>query len=111
MKFQYTKHKELWNRIIKKIESINVSNDGFKPFYRLHMYCQTDKCSYACDYGRSVGGSVNMCKYCPIESCIMLGNPLYDNLIRAYSHGDMDNAIKYAKLIRDIPVKKGVELE
>ena len=36
---------------------------------------------------------------------------LYSSLVNAYSSGDMVNAIKYAKLIRDIPAKEGVETE
>ena len=118
MKFQYTKHKELWNRIIKKIESINVSNDGFNPFGLLHTDCLTEciTCgSYACDYAIKVRTDeyAPMCRYCPIKSCIVLNGRvgLYSSLVDAYSSGDMVNAINYARLIRDIPVKKGVECE
>ena len=118
MKFQYTKHKELWNRIIKKIESINVSNDGFNPFGLLHTDCLTEciTCgSYACDYAIKVRTDeyAPMCRYCPIKSCIVLNGRvgLYSSLVDAYSSGDMVNAIKYAKLIRDIPAKEGVDFE
>ena len=118
MKFQYTKHKELWNRIIKKIESINVSNDGFNPFDLLQTDCLTEciTCgSYACDYAIKVRTDeyAPMCRYCPIKSCIVLNGRvgLYSSLVDAYSSGDMVNAIKYAKLIRDIPINEGVEYE
>ena len=117
MKFQYTKHKELWNRIIKKIESINV-NDGFNPFGLLHTDCLTEciTCgSYACDYAIKVRTDeyAPMCRYCPIKSCIVLNGRvgLYSSLVDAYSSGDMVNATNYARLIRDIPVNEGVEYE
>lgn len=118
MKFQHTKHKELWNRIIRKIESINVPNDGFKPFVLLHTDCLTEciTCgSYACDYAIKVRTDeyAPMCRYCPIKSCIVLNGHvgLYSSLIDAYSNADMINAANYARLIRDIPIKKGVECE
>ena len=118
MKFQHTKHKELWNRIIRKIESINVPNDGFKPFDLLHTDCLTEciTCgSYACDYAIKVRTDeyAPMCRYCPIKSCIVLNGRvgLYSSLVDAYSNADMINAANYARLIRDIPVKKGVECE
>ena len=118
MKFQHTKHKELWNRITRKIESINVPNDGFKPFDLLHTDCLTDNItcgSYACDYAIKVRTNeyAPMCRYCPIKSCIVLNGRvgLYSSLIDAYSNADMVNAANYARLIRDIPVKKGVECE
>ena len=118
MKFQHTKHKELWNRITRKIESINVPNDGFKPFDLLHTDCLTDNItcgSYACDYAIKVRTNeyAPMCRYCPIKSCIVLNGRvgLYSSLIDAYSNADMVNAANYARLIRDIPVNKGVECE
>ena len=118
MKFQYTKHKELWNRIIKKIESINVPNDGFNPFGLLHTDCLTEciTCGpYACDYAIKVRTDeyAPMCRYCPIKSCIVLNGHigLYSSLVDAYSSGDMVNATNYARLIRDIPVNEGVEYE
>ena len=118
MKFQHTKHKELWNRIIRKIESINVPNDEFKPFVLLHTDCLTDNItcgSYACDYAIKVRTDeyAPMCRYCPIKSCIVLDGRvgLYSSLVDAYSSGDMVNAIKYARLIRDIPAKEGVDFE
>lgn len=54
-----------------------------------------------------------MCRYCPIKSCIVLNGHvgLYSSLVDAYSSGDMVNATNYARLIRDIPVNKGVEYE
>ena len=116
MKFQYTKHKELWNRIIKKIESINVSNDGFNPFDLLHTDCLTEciTCgSYACDYAIKVRTDeyAPMCRYCPIKSCIVLNGRvgLYSSLVDAYSSGDMVNAANYARLIIDIPGNNGLE--
>ena len=118
MKYQLSKHKELWDRIIRMIESINVPNDGFKPFVLLHTDCLTDNItcgSYACDYAIKVRTDeyAPMCRYCPIKSCIVLNGRvgLYSSLIDAYSSGDMVNAINYARLIRDIPVKEGVEIE
>ena len=118
MKFQHTKHKELWNRIIRKIESINVPSDGFGPFVLLHTDCLTDNItcgSYACDYAIKVRTNeyAPMCRYCPIKSCIVLNGRvgLYSSLIDAYSNADMVNAANYARLIRDIPVNKGVECE
>ena len=118
MKFQLSKHKELWNRIIKKIESINVSNDDFNPFGLLHTDCLTEciTCgSYACDYAIKVRTDeyAPMCRYCPVKSCVVLDGRigLYKNLVDAYSSGDMINAANYAKLIRDIPVNEGVEYE
>lgn len=110
MKFQHTKHKELWNRIIKKIESINVP---------LRTDCLTDRYiaygSYACEYAKRVGNNefAPICSYCPVKSCIVLDGRigLYRNLVDAYSSGDMVNAANYARLIRDIPVNKGVECE
>ena len=119
MKFQYTKHKELWNRIINKIESINVPNDGFKPFGLLHTDCLTDNVtcgSYACDYAIKVRTNeyAPMCRYCPIKSCIVLNGrvgTLYSSLVDAYANGDMINAANYARLIRDISVNEGVEYE
>lgn len=119
MKFQHTKHKELWNRIIRKIESINVPNDGFKPFDLLHTDCMTDRYmpynSYACDYAKKVRTDkfAPICSYCPVKSCIVMSRRvrLYSNLVDAYSNADMVNAANYARLIRDIPVKKGVEIE
>ena len=120
MKFQYTKHKELWNRIIKKIESINVSNDGFNPFGLLHTDCLTDMhtyhYSYACDYAKKVRTNqfASICRYCPVKSCIVPDSgyaSFYRDLVDAYSSGDMVNAANYARLIRDIPVNEGVEYE
>ena len=119
MKFQYTKHKELWNRIIRKIESINVPNDGFKPFDLLHTDCLTDRYitygSYSCDYAKKVRTNefAPICRYCPVKSCISFTRRvgLYRSLVAAYANGDMVNASNYARLIRDIPVKEGVEFE
>ena len=118
MKYQYTKHKELWDRIIKKIESINV-NDGFKPFVLLHTDCLTDNItcgSYACDYAIKVRTDeyAPMCRYCPIKSCIVLNGrvgTLYSSLVDAYANGDIVNATNYARLIRDIPINEGVDYE
>ena len=119
MKFQYTKHKELWNRIIRMMEFINVPNDEYKPFGLLHSDCLTDRyityCSYACEYAKRVRTNefAPICRYCPVKSCIVLNGRigLYRNLVATYSSDDMINAIKYAKLIRDISVKEGVEFE
>ena len=119
MKFQYTKHKELWNRIIRMMEFINVPNDEFKPFGLLHRDCLTDRhiynSSYACDYANKVRTNqfAPLCRYCPVKSCIVLNGRvgLYRSLVAAYSSDDIINAIKYARLIRDIPVNEGVEYE
>ena len=119
MKYQLTKHKELWNRIIKKIESINVPNDGFKSFDLLHTDCLTEciTCgSYACDYAIKVRTDeyAPMCRYCPIKSCIVLNGrvgTLYSSLVDAYANGDIVNATNYARLIRDIPINEGVDYE
>ena len=56
MKYQSTKHKELWDRIIDYLEAKDFSM-GFKPFDTLY----TDYCiavglkyaSYACEYAES----------------------------------------------------------
>ena len=118
MKYQLTKHKELWDKIIAHIESVDYSM-GFKPFYTLY----TDYClamglryeSYACEYAVSKAPFsyyMTHCKYCPAESCVVHKcgtNCLYMNVVRAYVNHNRANAIKYARLIRDIPVKRGVE--
>ena len=120
MKYQLTKHKELWDRIIDHLEAKDFSM-GFKPFHTLY----TDYCiavglryaSYACEYAVSKAPYTYYmahCKYCPAESCVVhkCGTDcLYMKVVRAYINYDKENAIKYARLIRDIPAKKGVEID
>ena len=121
MKYQLTKHKELWDRIIDYLEAKDFSM-GFKPFDTLY----TDYCiavglryaSYACEYAESKAPYsyyMTHCGYCPVESCIIskcdTDDCLYMKLVHAYSNRDKENAIKYAKLIRDISIKEGVDFE
>ena len=120
MKYQLTKQKELWNRIIKKIESKDFSM-GFKPFDTLYTdYCISMGLRYescACEYAVSKAPYTYYmahCKYCPAELCVVhkcATKCLYMFLVNSYVKADKENAIKYAKLIRDIPAKKGVEVE
>lgn len=121
MKYQLTKHKELWDKIIAHLESMDFSM-GFKPFDLLY----TDYClsmglrheSYACEYAVNKAPYTYYmahCKYCPAESCVIhkCGNTdcLYMKLVRAYINYDKANAINYARLIRDMPVKEGVDFD
>lgn len=120
MKYQLTKHKELWDKIIAHLESMDYSM-GFIPFHLLY----TDYClsmglrheSYACEYAVNKAPYTYYmahCKYCPTESCVIhkCGTDcLIMKLVRAYINYDKANAINYARLIRDIPVKEGVETE
>ena len=121
MKYQLSKHKELWDKIITHLESMDFSM-GFKPFHTLY----TDYCifsmglryeSYACEYAISKAPYsyyMAYCKYCPAESCVVhkCGTDcLYMKVVHAYINHDKVNAIKYAKLIRDILAKEGVEIE
>lgn len=120
MKFQYTKHKELWDKIIAHLESMDFSM-GFKPFYTLEVdYCIAvglRYASYACKYAVTKAPYsyyMTHCKYCPVESCVThkCGTDcLYMKVVNAYINCDKVNAIKYAKFIRDVPVKKGIEIE
>ena len=120
MKYQLSKHKELWDRIIAHLESVDCSK-CFKPFYTLEVdYCIAVGLkygSYACEYAVSKAPYTYYmahCKYCPAELCVVhkCGTDcLYMKVVRAYINCDKVNAIKYAKLIRDIPVKEGVEFE
>ena len=98
MKYQSTKHKELWDKIIAQLESVDFSK-CFKPLYMIEL-----------DYCIAMGLS----GYCPIESCAVhkCGTDcLYMKVVHAYINHDKVNAIKYAKLIRDILAKEGVEIE
>ena len=120
MKYQLTKHKELWDKIIAHLESMDFSM-GFKPFDTLY----TDYCiavglryaSYACEYAESKAPQTYCmahCKYCPAESCVVHKwgtDCLCMKVVRAQIKCDKENSIKYAKLIRDIPAKEGVEIE
>ena len=98
MKYQLSKHKELWDRIIDYLEAKDFSM-GFKPFDTLY----TDYCI-----------AMGLSGYCPVESCAVhkCGTDcLYMKVVHAYINHDKVNAIKYAKLIRDIPAKEGVDFE
>lgn len=120
MKYQLSKHKELWDKIIAHLESMDFPM-GFKPFHLLY----TDYClsmglkheSYACEYAASKAPYtyyMAYCKYCPTESCVIhkCGTDcLVIKLVYAYANSDKVNTINYARIIRDIPVRKGVEFE
>ena len=120
MKYQLSKHKELWNKIIAHLESVDFSKCS-KPIYTIELdYCIAVGLkygSYACEYAVSKAPYTYYmahCKYCPVESCVVhkCGTDcLYMKVVRAYINCDKENAIKYAKLIRAIPVKEGVEFE
>ena len=120
MKYQLSKHKELWNKIIAHLESVDFSKCS-KPIYTIEVdYCIAvglRHASYACEYAESKAPYTYYmahCKYCPAESCVVhkCGTDcLYMKVARAYINCDKVNAIKYAKLIRDIPAKEGVKVE
>ena len=120
MKYQLSKHKELWNKIIAHLESVDFSKCS-KPIYTIEVdYCIAVGLkygSYACEYAVSkepYSYYMTHCGYCPVESCAVhkCGTDcLYMKVVHAYINHDKVNAIKYAKLIRDIPVKEGVEFE
>ena len=120
MKYQLSKHKELWNKIIAHLESVDFSKCS-KPIYTIEVdYCIAVGLkygSYACEYAVSKAPYtyyMAYCKYCPAESCVVhkCGTDcLYMKVVRAYINYDKENAIKYAKLIRDISIKEGVEFE
>ena len=103
MKFQYTKHKAKWDRIIKHLQK---GVKQYEEFSDLERVCCDDtnliSHSYACTYARC-------CAWCPLDidgdACPA---PIVD---LAYDEGNFEYAIKIAKIIRDLPVKKGVDYE
>ena len=103
MKFQYTKHKAKWDRIIKHLEK---GVKQYEEFSDLERVCCDDSdvlnYSYVCDYANSV------CDKCPLD---FGGTYTYNDIDMAYNKGDFKQAINLAKIIRDLPVKKGVEYE
>ena len=116
MKYQLSKHKELWDKIIDYLEAKDFSM-GFKPFHTLYTtYCISMGLryeSYACEYAvtkEPYTYYMAHCRYCPAESCVV-HKCVYMKLVRAYINHDKENAIKYARLIRDITDKEGVEVE
>ena len=94
---------------------------AFKPFDPLYTaHCSSmalSNASYACEYADSKAPYTYYmahCKYCPTESCVIhkCGTDcLYMKLVRAYINYDKANAINYARLIRDMPVKEGIDYE
>lgn len=107
MKFQYTKHKAKWDRIIKHLEK------GVKQYNELsdlERVCCDDivyDFDYACDYGYHTC-TVSKCDNCPlISGC----GTLYGSIIELYDEGNFEEAISLAKTLRDTPVKKGVKIE
>lgn len=108
MKFQYTKHKAKWGRIIKHLEK------GVKQYEELsdlERVCCDDSgvlnYSYACDYTSPHGIRLN-CNACPLS---FEGECPYNTINALYNEGDFEMAISVAEFIRDLPVKKGVEFE
>lgn len=103
MKFQYSKHKAKWDRIIKHLEK------GIKQYAELsdlERVCCDDtnliNFSYACAYAKH-------CERCPLD---------FDDsdcpaqvVSLAYDEGNFEYAIKIAKIIRDLPVKEGIDYE
>ena len=105
MKFQYTKHKAKWDSIIKHLEK------GVKQYEELrdleHVCCGEDddnliNHSYACTYAR-------FCEMCPLD---FDGSDCPSQVVSwAYDEGNFEYAIKIAKIIRDLPVKEGIDYE
>lgn len=103
MKYQYTKHKAKWDRIIKHLEK------GVKQYEELSdlgRVCCDDtnliNFSYACAYAK-------FCERCPLD---FDGSDYPAQVVSwAYDEGDFEFAIKMAKIIRDLPVKGWIDYE
>ena len=108
MKFQHTKHKAKWDRIIKHLEK---GVKQYKKFRDLARVCCDDSgilgYNYACDYTYQFRFNSD-CDKCPLD---FVGFCPYIYINIAYNNGEFKRAISLAKIIRDLPVKKGVKTE
>ena len=108
MKFQRTKHKAKWDRIIKHLEKGVKQYEKFRDLARV---CCDDSgilgYNYACDYTYQFRFDSD-CDKCPLD---FGGTYTYNDINMAYNKGDFKQAISLAKIIRDLPVNKGVEYE
>lgn len=108
MKFQYTKHKAKWDRIIKHLEK---GVKQYEEFSNLERVCCDDSdilnYSYACDYTNH-SWATPKCDKCPLD---FSGRCPYIYINIAYNNGEFKQAISLAKIISDLPVKKGVKIE
>lgn len=132
MKFQYTKHRKMWDYIAKNLEDhieeycdvdpenifINIKNENDPEDVLIEVKKKflgneniINGC-YACDYVYKEHKSLTDCSKCPL----VIGNctyedSLYDNLLKSIEFFDISDAIHYCTKIRDAKVKDGVEWE
>lgn len=108
MKFQHTKHKAKWDRIIKHLKKGVKQYEKFRDLARV---CCDDSdilnYNYACDYTYQFRFNSD-CDKCPLD---FDGLCPYMCINIAYNNGEFKQAISLAKIIRDLPVKKGVKVE
>lgn len=117
MKFKYTKHKKMWDYIIKNLEDYVEEYDDpedvlieVKEKFLGNENIIND--CYACDYVYKEHKSLTDCSKCPliIGKCTCKDS-LYDNLLKSIEFCDISDAIHYCTKIRDAKVKEGVEWE
>lgn len=132
MKFQYTKHRKMWDYIAKNLEDhieeycdvdpenifINIKNEddpedvliALKEEFLGNENIIND--CYACDYVYKKYKSLTDCDKCPLNigNCTYI-NSLYGRLLKSIKFQDVIGAIKYVAEIRDAKVKEGVEWE
>lgn len=134
--FYWSAHKELWNRIIKRIPDIFKTAPGLRPSIdtvkREELLAMFEDGTlakltndtvwenaieydcFACQYDlESDPEEERPCSHCPLIWSLTGSNrciqSTYDNLCQAYYSNDAESAIKFATQVRDALVKDGVK--
>lgn len=109
MKFNHTWHKKLWGYLAEK--GIAYKAEAVRKIGLSSMLHNCSACEYARDKwleNGAKGQSFKRCEYCPLEGmedCAYSSAPFY----RWLDAESLKERKRCAAVIRDMPVKKGIE--
>lgn len=116
MKFQLTKHRELWEWLADNLsgEDGSLTPEEYLAKYKEQWFKAHNEpkkiynCCYACDYAVKVNVE-SPCSACPLWYDCKTG--IYTDLLLAIEHKDNDKIYELCMLFNKSPVRPNVEVE